>query len=94
MRKNKPNLDHSGGGGVYDKACWLIAYSDDMSCMAQISKVTVRKTMRDFMWHGKQTIENYDTDTDTDNNTIFLQFSDKQNNQCSLLVSFIHIHSL
>ena len=80
-----------GGGGVHYKACWLIVYSDDMSCMAQIYKVTVRKTMRDFMWPCKQAIENYDTDTYTDNNTIFLQFNDKQNNQCSLLVSFIHI---
>ena len=24
--KNEPTLDHSGGGGVHDKACWLIAY--------------------------------------------------------------------
>ena len=25
--KNEPTLDHSGGGGgVYGKACWLIAY--------------------------------------------------------------------
>ena len=24
--KNEPTLDHSGGGGVHGKACWLIAY--------------------------------------------------------------------
>ena len=25
--KNEPTLDHSGGGGVHGKACWLIAYN-------------------------------------------------------------------
>ena len=25
-KKNEPTLDHSGGGGVHGKACWLIAY--------------------------------------------------------------------
>ena len=24
--KNEPTLDHSGGGGVHGKTCWLIAY--------------------------------------------------------------------
>ena len=24
-KKMKPTLDHSGGGGVHGKACWLIA---------------------------------------------------------------------
>ena len=24
--KNEPTLDHSWGGGVHGKACWLIAY--------------------------------------------------------------------
>ena len=25
--KNEPTLDHSGGGGVHGKTCWLIAYT-------------------------------------------------------------------
>ena len=24
-KKNEPTLDHSGGGGVHGKACWLMA---------------------------------------------------------------------
>ena len=29
--KNEPTLDHSGGGGVHGKACWLIVYYNKLT---------------------------------------------------------------
>ena len=41
--KNEPTLDHSGGGGVHGKVCWLIAYNYHVSLPC--TQMSCKKTL-------------------------------------------------
>ena len=45
--KNEPTLDHSVGGGMHGKACWLIAYVV-LKKISVIAQVTINVEKRKY----------------------------------------------